>query len=497
VLTASVDPGQRHELTLLVLSRYPLVVIEGAEESRVSDLVEQVALDLGLPLLEWSSSQGLVRRGIGPIPDTRDPDRALRHLLEHPEERLVHLRDLHPYFDRAEVVRHLREAEQRAAPTRSALILSGASITLPAELVPLAASLRVSLPGPRELDRLLRGTVRELEAQRRTAIALDDDGRRALVEAMRGLHLDEARRALYRVALADGRLDSGDAEGLREDRRRRLQLGSQLEWIEPVSGLDALGGAPHFKRWVGRRKDAFSEAARRFGVEEPRGLLLVGIPGTGKSLACRALAGEWELPLLRLDPGRLYDKFVGESEANLRRALASAEAMAPSVLWLDEIEKALASGGGVADDGLSQRMLGTFLTWLQERPAPVFVLATANDVSRLPMELLRRGRFDEVFFVDLPSAEERARILAIHLERRGREPGQFPLEELAEACEGFTGAELEGVVVAALYHAFSERKPLAPAHLRHEIDATRPLSRLRPAEIDALRRWGHQHAVLA
>ena len=491
---SSISPGLRHELALLVLSRYPLIVVESADESKVRRLARQVAADLGQPLLEWSSTTGLARRGAGGVHDTRDPDRALARALEMRTDCMVLFHDLHPYFDRPEVVRRLREAESANVDRRISVLLAGLQVELPPELRTLSARISISLPDEKELGRLVRATARELGAQRRTRVDLTNATCDEMARALLGLHLQEARRVLYQAALADGVLDADDVPAVRREAQLRLQATSELEWIEPVSGLDTVGGLPEFKSWVQRRAEAFSAAAKLFGVDEPRGVLLVGVPGTGKSLACRALAGEWSLPLLRLDPGRLYQKYVGETEANLRRALFSVEALAPAVLWVDEIEKALATGTGHADDGLSQRVLRTLLTWMQERQAPVFVMATSNDVSRLPVEILRRGRFDDVFFVDLPSPAERRVIFSIHLDRRGREPGRYDLDGLAALTEGFSGAEIEAVVVAALHHAFSDRQELSDRVLVAEIEAARPLSRLRPREIERLRDWGERHA---
>jgi len=497
MLTASVSPGLRHELTLLVLSRHPLVVIESLDEEKVTSLVQQVAVDLSLPLLTWSSTNGLERRGAGVVAETRDPDRALAHVLDLMGELMVLFHDLHPYLERPEIVRRLRESEAVFRGRRASLLMSGSAVALPSELLPLSSRLTIELPGEPELERLVRLTARELEAQSHAAIELEPADYGSLARALRGLHVQEARRVLYRAALDDGRLDLSDVEGVLARKQHRLGETSQLEWVEPLPGVSSLGGSENLKEWAQRRSEAFTPAARRFGVEAPKGLLLVGVPGTGKSLACRAIAGEWSLPLLRLDPGRLYDKFVGETEANLRRALGVVQSLAPAVLWVDEIEKALAAGGGQADDGLSQRVLGALLTWMQERSAPVFVMATCNDVGSLPIELLRRGRFDEVFFVDLPGRQARSDIFAIQLRRRERDPANFDLERLAELSRGFSGAEIEGVVVAALYHAFSERQPLSGRFLEAEIAATRPLSRLRPQEIEALRDWGREHAVTA
>ena len=494
MLTAAVCPDLRHELSLVVMSRYPLVVIEGLDEDRIVRLVERVAVDLNRPLLEWSSTTGLTRRSGGGLAQTKDPAKALEQILDMRANVLCLFYDLHPYFERPEVVRLLRETESRLADTQTTVLLSGSVVEMPDELQPLTSKVKVALPDRKELRRIVQLTARELETQRQSSVKLVSEDYDRLADALVGLHTQEARRALYQAALGDGELSLDDLAELRAGKQRRLERGSLLQWVEPLPGLSELGGSPHFKRWVDRRSEAYTEAARLFGIEEPKGLLLVGVPGTGKSLACRALAGEWKLPLLRLDPGRLYDKFVGQTEANLRKALETAEAMAPAVVWMDEIEKALASGGGAADDGLSQRVLGTLLTWMQDRPAPVFVMATSNDVTRLPVELLRRGRFDEVFFVDLPGPDERELIFAIHIEKRERDPRRFDLARLAEITDGFSGAEIEGVVVAALYHAFSERQELSDNVLQQEVEKTRPLSVLRPREIAELRQWGATHA---
>lgn len=493
----------RRELTLLVLSRYPMVVLESPEEPQVEELVGRVAVDLSMPLLVWRSSTGLVRPSLGSnggrIADTEDAERALARVSGMTGEVVVLFHDLQPYLERPEVVRRLRDLSTHFSGSRSTAILSGAAVELPGSLTHDAARLELALPDERELEQLVRQTAAQLSGPRGSGrggiqVELEGDETARLARALRGLHRDEAKRLLYQAALADGRLALDDLDRLLEGKRRRVEAGGLLQWVEPAGGLDALGGAGDLKRWVELRREAFGEAARRFGLEPPKGLLLCGVPGTGKSLACRAVAGEWKLPLLALDPGRLFDKFVGETEANLRRALAVAESLAPAILWIDEIEKALAAEGSSADGGLAQRIRGTLLTWMQERPEPVFVMATANDVERLPVELLRRGRFDEVFFFDLPEREERARIFGLHLERRERDPAAFDLDVLADASEGFSGAEIEGVVVAALYHAFSARRPLANEILLDEIRATRPLARMRPEAVARIRAWGRDHA---
>lgn len=484
----------RRELALLVLSRYPVLVLESPEEARVETIVGQVASDLSLPLYVWSTARGLVRPAGGAHDDTADPAKALARLLALEGEAIALFHDLHPYFDRPEVTRLLRELETLFGGSRSTAILTGVSVELPATVAHGAVRLALALPDQAELEDLVRKTAAELSRRRRAHADLEPGEVTALAKALRGLPRNEAARLLYQAALRDGRLSAADIDQVLAGKRRRVEAGGLLRWVEPFPGLDAMGGAAGLKRWARQRTDAFGDAARRFGLDPPRGILLAGVPGTGKSMACRALAGEWGLPLLGLDPGRLYDKFIGETEANLRRALATAEALAPAILWIDEIEKALAAGGGSSDGGLSERIKGSLLTWLQERPAPVFVAATANDVETLPVELLRRGRFDEVFFFDLPDAAERARIFALNLERRERPAGDFDLPRLAAAAEGFSGAEIEGVVVAALYHAFSDRRPLATEIVLEEIAATRPLAALRPEAVRAIQTWGARHA---
>lgn len=492
----------RHELTLLVLSRYPVVVLESPEEARVEELVAQVGLDLSIPLLVWSSTTGLTRPSGGGLSETEDPERALERVAAMEGEVLVLFHDLHPYFERPEVARRIRELDRAFGGGRSTAILAGVGVELPGALAHRSARLRLELPGQGELERLVRATAAELSSRSGTRVELTPADVTALARTLRGVERDEARRLLLQAALRDGALTVGDLDHLLDGKRRRVESSGVLQWVDTRSddaqagttGFDTLGGAGNLKRWALRRREAFGEAAKRFGLDPPKGLLLTGVPGTGKSLACRALAAEWGLPLLALDPGRLFDRFVGETEANLRRALATAEAMAPAVLWIDEIEKALSTAASEADAGLSRRVSGTLLTWMQERPAPVFLVATANDVEALPVELLRRGRFDEVFFFDLPDAADRERIFTLHLARRERDPGAFDLAALAAATEGFSGAEIEGVVVAALYHAFGERQALTTAILIAEAEATRPLSTLRSEAITRLRAWGRDHA---
>lgn len=319
-----------------------------------------------------------------------------------------------------------------------------------------------------------------------------------IIQVLRGLNRWEAERAMSAAIHDDYMLTADDIPRIVEAKRCLLGTTGCLEPIAADFPATDIGGLNNLKRWLSLRREGFSKRAREFGLETPRGMLMLGIQGCGKSLCAKAVAADWRMPLLRLDPGMLYQKFIGESEGQLRQALRQAEAMAPVVLWIDEIEKAFASASSASTDGgLSKRMFGTLLGWMQDHRHPIFIVATANDVSALPPELLRKGRFDEVFFVDLPNAEARKTILGIHLRRRKRDPAKFDLEALAAATEGFSGSELEQVVISGLYVAFHTNKQLTDNHLLTEIGNTRPLSVIAREKIDNLRAWAENRCVRA
>jgi SpoVK/Ycf46/Vps4 family AAA+-type ATPase len=354
------------------------------------------------------------------------------------------------------------------------------------------------LPGEPELTALVERSLPRLAAQHRVRFDLSAADREKIVAGLRGLTLVEAERALARLAVE--RLASGrpQTDILLQVKKEMIERDGLLEFIPQATGLEAVGGLARFKGWLATRKAAFTAEARAFGVEAPRGVLLLGVQGCGKSSCVKAVAREWGLPLLKLEATRLYNKFIGESEKNLERVLTVAEGMAPVVLWIDEIEKGFAyTRSGESDAGLSKRLYGRLLTWLQERKAPIFLVATCNDAGALPPELMRKGRFDEVFFVDLPSAQERTDILKIHLARRKRDPAGFDLKALAAASEGFSGAELEQAIVAALHAAFSRKADLSTDLILEEVRNTHPLSVLRREDIEALRTWAAGRTVPA
>jgi AAA+ superfamily predicted ATPase len=376
--------------------------------------------------------------------------------------------------------------------------MAGPDVLLPAKLRPLCGTWALPLPDEDELRALAKKVVHDFSGHLPVKVSLSDEEFTRLVKSLKGMTAQEAERALCRAVADDFALTPDDLQGILEMKRRVLEEGGVLEYVALHTGMEEVGGLAALKHWLGLRREAFGERAKQFGLQPPKGVLLLGVQGCGKSLAAQAVAFDWKLPLLRLEAGRLYDKYIGESDKNLERALRTAEHMAPCVLWVDEIEKAFAYASSAdSDGGLSRRIFGRLLGWLQDRAAPVFLVATSNDVSQLPPELIRKGRFDEMFFVDLPTAAERRAILAIHVRRRGRDPDTFDLDACAEAAEGFSGAELEQAVVSALYEAFGAGQELGTAHLLAALASTQPLSVSRREDVAALRAWARGRAVPA
>jgi hypothetical protein len=486
-------PSAVHDLKTLVLSRHPGILIETHEPERAEALVRAVAADLRMARFEWSVTTGLRRAqdGGGAVYETTDPARALAAIAELDVEAIFELHDLSAYLDKPELSRAFRDLLERlSSPARlSTLVLVEARAALPPEIEPTVVRYDLSFPSRDEYRQAVAAVVESLQLNRRAAVELAPADYDDFCAALSGLTLNQARQAVARAAIADGRLGRDDLARLAEYKARALGDDGVLEYFPPGDNRFELGGFANLRRWLERARVGFSREAAELGLEPPKGVLLVGVQGCGKSLAAKAIAREWQLPLLKLDAGRLFDKYIGETERNFRRAIDVAESCAPAVLWIDEIEKAIAPGGGSSDSdgGLSRRLFGSFLTWLQEKTAPVFVVATANDLSLLPPELLRKGRFDEIFFVDLPDAGEREQILRIHLGLRRQDPQAFDLAALVQAADGFSGAELEQAVVASLLGALQAKEPLTTERVLAELRATVPLSVTRAEDVSALR----------
>jgi hypothetical protein len=485
-----------HDVRMLILSFHPLLVIETAEEERVEAILADVAGQTGLARFEWSVTRGLVRAGEAqPIAGTPDPLALLRHVEGLTVEAIYHLKDFGPFVSQPPVARKLREVAQRFSHTRSALVVSGTPIELPADLESLAVRHELALPDREELSEVLRTVIESLRRSARVEVTFGPDALDSLLGALSGLTLNQARQAIAHAALEHGRLGAEEVAAIAAHKAARLEGSGPLEYFPVEDNRFELAGFATLKRWLERARTGFGVEARTLHLAPPRGILLVGVQGCGKSLAAKAAARAWRLPLLRLDAGRLYDKYVGESERNLRRAFAQAEAMAPVVVWIDEIEKSFGGSGSEHDGGVSRRLLGSFLTWLQEKPAGVFVVATANDVFALPPELVRKGRFDEIFFVDLPGADERRAIFEIHLRLRKQEPKDFDLDELSVESEGMSGAEIEQAVIASLYRALHEKRALDTATVVAELRSTAPLSVSRREDVERLRALARERFV--
>jgi hypothetical protein len=488
-----------HDLKSLILSFHPLVVIETVEEERVGELLQAVASELSLPLFAWSINRGLEKRPGGEATATQwtqDPFQLLAHLEGMTIEAIYHLRDFAKHLDTPQVVRQLRDLASRFSSSHSTLVMTGGSIELPPELAHLAVPYALRLPSREELEPVLRAVLRSLGAKRAVPVELSPEQRDRLLDALSGLTLNQARQAIARAVIEDGRLGADDIARLLARKAELLRKDGLLEYFPAEDNPYRLGGFARLKQWLARARVGFSAEARALNLAPPRGILLVGVQGCGKSLAARHVAREWQLPLVKLDAGRLYDKYVGETEKNFRRATALAEGMAPCVLWIDELEKAFAQGGaGSEDGGVSRRVFGAFLTWLQEKKPGVFVVATANDLASLPPELIRKGRFDEIFFVDLPTPEERRAIFEIHLSQRKQDPAGLSMGPLLEASDGFSGAEIEQAVIAGLYRALHEKRPLSTEVLLEELNATVPLSVSRMEEVARLRQIGRERFV--
>lgn len=488
------------ELRLLIKSRYPLLGVETDEEDRLERLLAGICRELNLAFFTWSVADGLRRHDLDqPVYETQDPLKAVQHIHSARLPAVYLLRDFHPYLKEPTLVRLLREIAQDLTSVNVTLVLSAPALELPAELRAQSARYRLQLPAEDELRQVVRDTFNDLNRSKGYSFRLSPEELEVLVRNLKGLTLAEARRTVSRCVLDDNVLDAADLPRALAAKKERVEQLGTLEYFEVGKDVAELGGMKNLKAWLRRFRAGFGPRARELGLRPPRGVLFVGVQGCGKSLAAKTIAREWELPLLRLDPGRLLDKYIGESEKNLQRALETAEAVAPVVLWIDEIEKAFAgSTSSEADAGLGRRLFGSFLTWLQEKKETVFVTATANDLSATPPELLRKGRFDEIFFIDLPDAAERREIFTIHLRCRQQDPRRFDLDALVGATDGFSGAEIEQAVVASLYGLLAENAAsLTTERLLEEVRRTVPLSRSRREYVAELRQFARDRFVPA
>jgi ATP-dependent 26S proteasome regulatory subunit len=516
-------------LKVLIGSSTPIVVMETVEEMRAVRLVRSACSTLGLAAFEWSIASGLLRCGSGVgelvpegaefgggIPDThahsdpienakalynsREPAQMLGNLEGISIEATFILKDLHRHMDDPVVVRRLRDVGQKFSNNRRTVILTAPKIEIPPELAGLVEFLDLPLPDHQRLRQIIDETLVRISKTYTLQRKLDANGMEAMADNLRGLTEEEAERAVSQALVTRYALSSEVVADVLEAKKALLKRSEMVEFVESVDTLSNVGGLENLKRWLGLRRGAWEDSAREFGLEPPHGAIILGVQGCGKSLCARAIAGQWKLPLVKFDTSAVYDKYIGETEKRIRKVFQVAEGLAPCVLWIDELEKVFAGSGAdsaSADAGVSSRLLAAFLSWMQDRKAPVFVAATCNNVTALPPELIRKGRFDELFFVDLPTQLEREQIFSIQLARRKRNPAEFDLERIAEAAQGYSGAEIDAAVQGALYAAYSEKKPLTTQALLDALAQTVPLSTTRAEEIESLREWARARAVPA
>jgi hypothetical protein len=492
------------ELETLIRARYPILYLISSEELRVQNLVMDIARKRQKKAFEWSLSTGIVPAGTSIQSQklrntaTKDPLAALDQVIEQIEPAIFIFKDFHPFLSKGNfaIVRKLKEIALHLKNSYKTIILVSPVMEIPTELEKEITVLNYPLPSREDLSELLEKITADLKQFKKVNLEIDDAGRDRLLQAALGLTLGEAENVFAKIIVKEGRLGGSDVNEVFAEKQQIIRKSGLLEYCATSESFAHVGGLAALKEWLNKRALAFSNEARAFGLPAPKGILMLGVQGCGKSLCAKAVSTQWQLPLLRFDMGRMFGSFVGSSEENVRRAVAVAESVAPAILWVDEIDKAFAGsqGSGASDGGTTARVFGTFLTWLSEKAAPVFVVATANDISQLPPELLRKGRLDEIFFVDLPSRDERLEVFRIHLHKRGRDAARFDLEALAEASANFSGAEIEEAINSALYDAFSARTEVSTDHVLNALAETVPLARTMAEQINHLRSWAEGRA---
>jgi ATP-dependent 26S proteasome regulatory subunit len=501
-------------------ARHSCVRIVTQEEAEIVDVALEAARQMRLDAIVWSVTEGVHRRSLmreESAPSTSNPAQGLRWLAQNIKvptmiitldaaDQLQDTVNLRAFRDLMEGVRAgsigagmvQGPAGGEGQMLRSVILMIDHNDRVPPVIGAASTRYEIQPPDDTEIGDIVKRTLQSVNRARsvKNEITQENKFRDALVANLRGLTRRQVRQIVAEIA-SDGRLTDCDLDQVQRSKRALLESAGVLEFIEAPTTLDDIGGLSRLKDWLSARARSFETSAESFGLLPPRGVLLLGVQGAGKSLAAKAIATAWRRPLMRLDAGSLFNKYIGETERNLRDALSQAEAMSPVILWIDEIEKGFSSMGSGEDGGVSRRMFGTLLTWMQEHKTPVFLVATANDIEQLPPELMRKGRFDEIFFADLPTAQVRETIFRIHLRKRKQNPGQFDLAALAEAADGFSGAEIEQAVLSALHRAYSAGRSLTQADVVEAVRGSPPLSVTRQEAIEELRAWARGRCVPA
>ncbi len=490
------------EIGTLIRARYPILYLLTHEEIRLETLIGSLAKKQNKQLFTWTATQGLRQYQDQSVTDHKpqvgahnDPVEILNHIQTVNIAAIFLLKDFHPFLEDPHVIRRLRDAAHDLKGTYKNILIASPRLSLPIELEKEITLIDIPLPDTNELAELLKSVCTTVAQKNRSAVKLNNDEAWALVRAAQGLTLTEAENAFAKAVVNDSVIDARDVNLVLKEKQQIIRKSGILEFYPAESKLAEVGGLHNLKYWLSLRGKAFSAKATEFGLPPPKGVLLLGAPGCGKSLTAKAVANSWQMPLLRLDFGKIFSGLVGSSEENMRRALKVAEGVAPAVLWIDEIEKGLAGGtSGNSDGGTAARVFGTFLTWMQEKASKVFVVATANKIDALPPELLRRGRFDEIFFMDLPQSKAREEIAAIHLSKRKRKVPSFDLSAIVASTEGFSGAEIEHSIVEGLFAAYNENRELETKDILKAAKETVPLSTTYAEELKKSREWAKNRA---
>jgi SpoVK/Ycf46/Vps4 family AAA+-type ATPase len=502
----------QRNLELLLQSHFPIVVVETHEEQRAVQLLQALVAKNGTRLLLWTATEGLKDHllgeshpsaegwtidDLGAKQDDRalEPEHTLGVIRKETRRSIIVLLDFHPYLSNPRIVRLLKEIAQDRPVSGNTLVLISHRIDIPPEIRRLCARFELSLPDADEIRRLVLDEAKLWSMKNQRKLKVDRKALNLLVRNLQGLTTSDAKRLVRNAIYDDGAVTHSDIDEVMRAKYELVDQKGVLAYEYDTVGFADVGGFAGLKKWLHKRKKPFVNTLAPVAVDVPKGILLIGVQGCGKSLAARSVAGSWGVPLLRLDLGVVYNKYIGETEKNIRETLKSAEVLAPCVLWIDEIEKGIESNE--TDGGTSARVLGTLLTWMAEKRARVFIVATANDISKLPPELLRKGRLDEIFFVDLPSLEARKAILNVHLKKRRMDPRKFDLRKIGVASEGFSGAELEQALVSACYTALANDEGVTTEHVLTELAQTRPLSVVMAERVQALRQWAKDRTVRA
>jgi len=497
------------ELDVLIRARYPIIYVISWEEERVEQCLRKIAEKRNKQLFVWTITQGILKSGTPPQraksggDSTAAPLAALDAVINQVDPAIYLFKDFHHFMEdercNLSVIRRMRDVSYHLRDTYKTIIIVSPIMAIAPELAKDVTLVEFGLPRPKELNLLLERIIEDVKDNPNVHIDLPPDDRERLLHAARGLTLKEAENVFAKTLVLAGKLDADDVSVVFSEKQQIIKKSGLLEYYETRDNFNNVAGLENLKEWLVKRRIAFTDRAAKFGLTPPRGVMLLGVQGCGKSLCAKAAASLWNVPLLRFDLGRMFSSLVGSSEENVRMAIQTAESVAPAILWIDEIDKALAGATAASgsDAGTASRVFGTILTWLSEKTSAVFVICTANDISHLPPELLRKGRLDEIFFVDLPTIQERIEIFRIHLKKRGRDPARFELDPLVRLSDGFSGAEIEEAIVSALFDAFSKQEELHTEHIKTSLAETVPLSKTMSEEINRLKSWANGRARAA